>query len=137
MQDTLFNFGEFENVKLSAVQYSRLVKRLKPNHAREYIEKLSTYIAQYTNPETGRVSGPAAKYKNHFAVITNWARRDGKIETEDYDGPVDEPSPEVLYLREQNKRHMRENWDLDAANHKHGPACQHGRVCRFVPSKRP
>lgn len=62
--------GEFENVKLTSEE----LEKLKANYDycyEEYIEKLSSYLAQ-----TGK------RYKSHYATLLNWIRRDGKEKRE-------------------------------------------------------
>lgn len=59
--------GEFDNVKLTGEEYNKLVDSMGDIGAAEYIERLSAYIAQ---------SGKT--YKNHYATMLNWWRKDGK-----------------------------------------------------------
>lgn len=62
--------GEFENVKLTSEE----LEKLKADYDycyEEYIEKLSSYLAQ-----TGK------RYKSHYATLLNWIRRDGKEKRE-------------------------------------------------------
>ena len=62
--------GEFENVKLTSEE----LEKLKADYDycyEEYIEKLSSYLAQ-----TGK------RYKSHYATLLNWIRRDGKEKQE-------------------------------------------------------
>lgn len=56
--------GEYSNVLLSDTDLAKL-KREFPNEWQERIERLSTYMA-----------GTGKSYKNHLAVIRDWARRD-------------------------------------------------------------
>lgn len=60
-------FGEFENVVLTGEEHEKLVDSLGDMGAREYIERLSSYLAQ-----SGR------QYKSHYATMLNWWRKDGK-----------------------------------------------------------
>lgn len=60
-------FGEFENVVLTGEEHEKLVDSLGDIGAREYIERLSSYLAQ---------SGK--QYKSHYATMLNWWRKDGK-----------------------------------------------------------
>ena len=57
-------FGEFENVQLSAEELAKLKPKLG-DEAEAYIERLSGYMAS-----TGK------KYKDHYATILNWSRKD-------------------------------------------------------------
>ena len=58
-------YGEFKNVKLTDEEYHKLEKaNLLP-----YIEKLSSYIAS-----------KGKKYKNHYATILTWARKEPIVE---------------------------------------------------------
>lgn len=58
-------YGEFKNVKLSKEEYHKLEElNLIP-----YIEKLSTYM-----------KSRGKKYKDHYATIRNWSRRENKKE---------------------------------------------------------
>ena len=59
--------GEFENVSLSNSELKKLEDCMGDICMKEYIEKLSGFIAQ-----TGR------RYRSHYATILNWWRRDGK-----------------------------------------------------------
>ncbi len=58
-------YGEFGNVSLSEAEYSKLIDRFGEAKAKEYIERLSGYIAS-----------KGAKYKSHYATILNWAKKD-------------------------------------------------------------
>ena len=60
-------FGEFENVVLTGEEHEKLVDRLGDIGAKEYIERLSSYLAQ-----SGR------RYRRHYATLLNWWRKDGK-----------------------------------------------------------
>lgn len=60
-------FGEFENVVLTGEEHEKLVDSLGDIGAKEYIERLSSYLAQ-----SGR------RYRNHYATLLNWWRKDGK-----------------------------------------------------------
>ena len=60
-------FGEFENVLLTGEEHEKLVDSLGDIGAREYIERLSSYLAQ-----SGR------RYKSHYATMLSWWRKDGK-----------------------------------------------------------
>lgn len=59
-------YGSFENVKLTDSEYSKLMSDY-PNITDDYIERVSTYIAQKGD-----------KYKSHYATILTWIRRDGE-----------------------------------------------------------
>ncbi len=58
-------YGEFENVKLSHNEYSKLVDKYSEKKTLEMIERLSAYIEQ-----------KGKRYKSHYATILNWIRRD-------------------------------------------------------------
>lgn len=60
-------FGEFENVVLTGEEHEKLVDSLGDIGAKEYIERLSSYLAQ-----SGR------RYRSHYATLLNWWRKDGK-----------------------------------------------------------
>lgn len=60
-------YGEFENVKLSKIEHSKLVEKLGEKNTKILIEELSGYMAS-----------KKTKYVSHYATILNWARR--KIE---------------------------------------------------------
>ena len=59
-------YGEFKNVKLTEEEENKLKERF-PNAYKDYIERLSAYIAQ---------SGK--RYKSHYATILNWSRKDNQ-----------------------------------------------------------
>ena len=58
-------YGEFENVKLSHDEYSKLVSKYSEKKTNDYIERLSTYIEQ-----------KGKRYKSHYATILTWIRKD-------------------------------------------------------------
>ena len=58
-------YGEYNNVLLTDEELDKLIAEF-PDYQKR-IENLSNYIAS-----TGK------KYKNHYATIKNWARRDGE-----------------------------------------------------------
>lgn len=57
-------YGEFENVKLSEEEYTKLVEVLGEPNTNLLIEELSGYMAS-----------KKTKYASHYATIKNWARR--------------------------------------------------------------
>lgn len=63
-------YGEFENVSLSDEEYQKLIDKLGKPKANDLIEQLSGYMRQ--NPLNEK------KYKDHYATISNWSRRDGR-----------------------------------------------------------
>lgn len=58
-------YGEFKNVKLTDEEY----QKLKDKDLLSYIEKLSSYIAS-----------KGKRYKNHYATILNWSRKNDTTE---------------------------------------------------------
>ncbi len=60
-------FGEFKNVLLTGDEHGKLVDSLGDRGVGDYIERLSTYLAQ-----TGKT------YENHCATILNWWKKDGR-----------------------------------------------------------
>lgn len=68
-------FGEFENVFLTDEQYQKLKDKFY--NADERIETLSAYIAS-----------KGVKYKNHYATILTWARKENKTNTPKRETPV-------------------------------------------------
>lgn len=72
----LFNiYGEFKNVFLTDEQYQKLKDKFY--NADERIETLSAYIAS-----------KGVKYKNHYATILTWARKENKTNTPKRETPV-------------------------------------------------
>lgn len=65
-------FGDFNNVKLTPEEHSKLMQKY-PDYL-DRIEKLSRYIAQ-----TGR------KYSSHYATLLTWAEKDAPAQQQ---GPV-------------------------------------------------
>lgn len=63
-------YGEFQNVTLSDEEYEKLVKRFGQAAADGWIETLSSGIAN-----------KGYKYKNHYAAILSWERRESRKET--------------------------------------------------------
>jgi len=61
---TRHKYGEYKNVLLSDEDLEKL-KSKYPSIYESYIERLSAYIAS-----------KGAKYKNHYATILNWIRKD-------------------------------------------------------------
>lgn len=57
-------FGEFEKVKLSNDEYSKLLTSIGEKNTNLLIVELDTYIAS-----------KGKRYSNHYATILNWARR--------------------------------------------------------------
>lgn len=66
-------YGEFDNVMLSDDEFGKL-QRDYPNEYEDYIQSLSEYLVY--NPLK------AKKYKNHYAVIKSWIRKDRKKRAE-------------------------------------------------------
>lgn len=62
------SYGEFGNVQLSAEELGKLKTKLG-GEAEAYIERLSGYMAS-----TGK------RYKDHYATILNWFRKDTAVE---------------------------------------------------------
>lgn len=60
-------YGEFKNVLLSEDEHKKLVDKFGEVRAGQLIETLSAGI-----------QSKGYKYKNHYAAILNWARRDAK-----------------------------------------------------------
>lgn len=65
-------YGEFGNVLLTGEEFKKLVDSLGSKKTSDYIERLSSYLAQ-----TGK------RYKSHYATILNWSRRDTPVSGED------------------------------------------------------
>lgn len=59
-------FGEFKNVKLTNDELQKLRKRFGDDQTRSFINSLSEYIAS-----------KGKKYKDHYATILSWSRRNG------------------------------------------------------------
>ena len=59
-------YGDFENVVLSDEEYKKLSEKFGSS-LEERINDLSYYL-----------ESKPVKYKSHYAVILNWARRDAK-----------------------------------------------------------
>lgn len=82
-------YGEFKNVKLSKEEYRKLEElNLVP-----YIEKLSAYM-----------KSRGKRYKDHYATIRNWSRRENKKEDiipEWFD--KDLSNPDLTTTNEMNK----------------------------------
>ena len=57
-------YGEFENVRLSDVEYKKLLERLPQEAVDGLIEQLDGYI-----------ESKGKQYKSHYATILNWARK--------------------------------------------------------------
>lgn len=77
-------FGEFENVQLSAEEMAKLKTKLG-DEVDGYVERLAVYMAS-----TGK------RYKDHYATILNWSRKDttvgnasSKLKKGDYSGDYD------------------------------------------------
>lgn len=59
-------YGEFENVKLTAVEYTKLIELFKFQGTEQRIENLSSYIASKGD-----------KYKSHYATLLQWEKKNG------------------------------------------------------------
>ena len=66
-------YGEFNNVLLTDEEYQKLITKLGKPKSDDLIEQLSGYMKQ--NPAN------AKKYVDHYAVVLNWSRRDGRKES--------------------------------------------------------
>ena len=67
-----FQFGEFKNVSLSLIEKEKLKQVYGRPKALELVEALSAHIKSIGKD----------KYKDHYATIRNWARRDKVPENE-------------------------------------------------------
>ena len=83
--DSKKQHGEFQKVKLTDGEYSKLVERLGERSLNDYIERLDGWLAE----------GHAKK--NHYATILNWWRKDGSKPPDDAN---EEESEESEYLRD-------------------------------------
>ena len=72
-------YGEFENVKLSNIELEKLKEKF--SDYQEKIESLSGYI-----------KSKGVKYKDHYATILNWARKEEKEKPKIKEGNNDENS---------------------------------------------
>jgi len=72
-------YGEFENVKLSNIELEKLKEKF--SDYQEKIESLSGYI-----------KSKGIKYKDHYATILNWARKEEKEKPKIKEGNNDENS---------------------------------------------
>lgn len=61
------NYGSFNNVKLTEDQLQKLTKQFGKSEAEDKIESLSVYLASKGD-----------KYKDHYATILSWDRKDKK-----------------------------------------------------------
>lgn len=59
-------FGEFENVQLTQAELDKLNKRWSTAQVENMIENLSSYLVNNTKK----------KYKNHYAVLLTWLKKD-------------------------------------------------------------
>lgn len=62
--DSKESYGEFNSVKLTTDEYTKLVERMGEKNTRLMIAQLDTYIAS-----------KGKRYSSHYATILNWARR--------------------------------------------------------------
>ena len=85
-------YGSFENVKLSDEEYQKLKDKF--NDYEEKIENLSQYLAMKGD-----------KYKNHYAVILNWSRKDEK---EEHTPSWFNKEPEERKLSDDEQRQLEE-----------------------------
>lgn len=56
-------YGEFENVKLTDEEYTKLIEKIGEQRTKSLIEELSTYMAS-----------KGKRYSSHYATIQNWDR---------------------------------------------------------------
>ena len=73
---TRHRYGEYQNVMLTDADYDKLKSEF-PEDYQIRIERLSSYIAS---------SGKS--YKNHLAVIRNWAKKDAEDEAKESAAPL-------------------------------------------------
>lgn len=64
-QDNITVYGEFNNVKLSEEEHTKLIEKFGQRGTGERIENVSLYI-----------KSKGDKYKSHYATILSWDRRD-------------------------------------------------------------
>lgn len=83
-------YGEFQNVKLSDDEYQKLKSRFGNDKALQKIEDLSTYL-----------QSKGKRYKDHYATILSWARKDGDT-GQQFKAPQETPTPEYLKELVQN-----------------------------------
>lgn len=120
----LFAYGEFENVRLTPAHLAKLQQR--------WGEKLTTQRIQHFSRQK---EAHGYKYKSDYAAILAWYPED-RTECID-DDPTPEMAKEIEIAKRRTRQEMQRQWDLDAAKHQHSERCQFGRVCRYVPAKRP
>lgn len=60
-------FGEFQHIKLTDEQHSKLVSEYGESVIAECIERMDSYLEQIGKPN---------KYKNFYAAIKNWIKKD-------------------------------------------------------------
>jgi hypothetical protein len=66
LKETKYNiYGEFKNVKLSEIEYGKLIERYGEKRTGVMIESLSAYMKSKNK-----------RYKSHYATILNWFRMD-------------------------------------------------------------
>lgn len=61
-------FGEFKNVKLKEGEYEKLISRCDKKNVDSKIEALS-----------GGIQSKGYRYKDHYATLLNWLRKDGVL----------------------------------------------------------
>ena len=78
--------GEFENVKLTDAECTKLEERLGDKGRDAYIERLSGYIQQ-----------KGVRYKSHYATILNWWRKDGEpVDRSFKEAPMKPDTPRII-----------------------------------------
>ena len=83
------SYGEFQNVRMTTEEFSKLVQTEGADRSNALIEELSSYLAS---------SGK--RYKSHYATLLNWARR------KDKEG---EPKRKFLTADEISRRNIEES----------------------------
>lgn len=64
----IISYGEFKNVKLKEGEYDKLISRCDKKNVDSKIESLS-----------GGIQSKGYRYKDHYATLLNWLRKDGVL----------------------------------------------------------
>ena len=66
-------YGEFQNVSLTNIEYSKLIDKFSEPITKEFIEQLSQYIASKNK-----------KYYSHYATLLTWMKKSNASNINDY-----------------------------------------------------
>ncbi len=118
----LFEYGEFENVRLKPDQLAKLNGRWGEPLAKQRIAHFSRQKEAH-----------GYKYRSDYAALLAWYPDEERCEALEDDKEVFVHEHAVDLRR--NMQRVQQDWDRIFMQHQHGDRCQHGAVCAYLWSK--